>query len=82
MGGLVVQESVLPQEYRGAVREVSEDIMDLSTIAESLSTATAASGVVSTVDLSVLKSVQDLQAALTAEMFGSLGLGTTVDAFA
>jgi hypothetical protein len=56
--------------------------MDLSTIAEGLSTATTGSGVLSTVDLSVLKSVQDLQAALTAEMFGSIGIGTTVDAFA
>jgi hypothetical protein len=56
--------------------------MDLSSIAEGLSTATASSGLAGTVDLSVLKSVQNLQIAVTAELFGSLGIGTTIDAFA
>jgi hypothetical protein len=56
--------------------------MDLSTIATSLSNAPVASGVTGEVDLSVLKTVQNLQLTVASELFGSLGIGTAVDAFA
>jgi len=56
--------------------------MDLSTTAAALSTTAAQSGVLGNVDLSVLASVQNLQAVLVSELFGSLGIGTAVDAFA
>lgn len=56
--------------------------MDLSTTAAALSATTATSGVLGNVDLSMLASVQNLQAVLVSELFGSLGIGTAVDAFA
>jgi hypothetical protein len=56
--------------------------MDLSTVAASLSTTAASSGLLANVDFSVLASVQNLQAVLVSDLFGSLGLGTAVDAFA
>jgi hypothetical protein len=56
--------------------------MDLSTVAETLSTATATSGVLGDVNLSVLASVQNLQSVLVSELFGSIGIGNTIDAFA
>lgn len=57
--------------------------MDLSTIAAApTAAASSASGVTGTVDLSVLKSVQQLQAVLANELFSSIGLGAAVDTFA
>lgn len=57
--------------------------MDLSTIAAvPAAAASSASGVSGTVDLSVLKSVQQLQSALANELFSSIGLGVAVDSFA
>ena len=52
--------------------------MDLSGIATSL----AASSVSQSVDVGVLKAVQNLDAVTSAMMFASIGLGTGVDAFA
>jgi hypothetical protein len=56
--------------------------MDLSTVASSLASGAPAGGVAGSVDLSVLASVQQLQAVLAAELFGSLGVGTAIDAYA
>lgn len=57
--------------------------MDLSTLASSLSSGTASPGSVgASVDLSVLASVQQLQAVLASDLFGSLGIGNAIDAFA
>lgn len=52
--------------------------MDLSSIATGL----AAASVSQSVDVGVLKAVQNLDAATSAELFASIGLGTGVDAFA
>jgi hypothetical protein len=57
--------------------------MDLSTIAAApISGASSATGVSGQIDLSVLNSVQQLQAALANELFSSIGLGGTVDTHA
>ena len=48
----------------------------------SLSTGLAQSAVDSQVSVSVLKSLQNLDKSVAAELFGSIGLGTAVDALA
>lgn len=48
----------------------------------SLSTGLAQSAVSSQVGVSVLKSLQNLDKSLAAELFGSIGLGTNVNALA
>jgi hypothetical protein len=63
------------------MREVS-GVMDLSTTAAALSTTTASSGVLGSIDLSMLASVQNLQAVLVSELFGSIGIGASIDAYA
>ena len=52
--------------------------MDLSGIATGL----AAASVSQNVDVSVLKAVQNLDAATSSMLFASIGLGTGIDAFA
>ncbi len=52
--------------------------MDLSGIATSL----AMTSVAQSVDVGVLKAVQNLDAASSAMMFASIGVGTGIDAFA
>jgi hypothetical protein len=57
--------------------------MDLSTTAAALSsTAASSSGLAQTIDMSMLKSVENLQAVLVSDLFGSLGIGTNIDSFA
>lgn len=48
----------------------------------SISTGLAQSGVASQVNVSVLKSLQNLESTLAGELFGSIGVGRSVDAFA
>jgi hypothetical protein len=48
----------------------------------SLSTAMTMSAVGSQVDVGVLKAVQNLDQAVAAELFSSIGLGGSVDALA
>lgn len=52
--------------------------MDLSSIATGL----AAASVSQSVDVGVLKAVQNLDAATSSMLFASIGLGAGVDAFA
>lgn len=52
--------------------------MDLSGIATGLAAASVTQGV----DIGVLKAVQNLDAATSAMMFASIGLGTGIDALA
>lgn len=52
--------------------------MDLQSIASDL----AASSVTQGIDIGVLKAVQNLAAASSAELFASIGLGTGVNALA
>ena len=56
--------------------------MDLTTATAGLTSGSASNGVIGSVDLSVLASVQNLQSVLTSELFGSIGIGTAIDAFA
>ena len=58
--------------------EVSRKKMDLSSIASGL----AAASVSQSVDVGVLKAVQNLDAATSSLLFASIGLGTGIDAFA
>ena len=48
----------------------------------SVSTGLAQTAVATQVNVSVLKSLQNLEGALAAELFGSIGVGTNVDAVA
>lgn len=52
--------------------------MDLQSVASSLAASTVSQGV----NVGVLKAVQNLDAATTAELFASIGLGTGVNALA
>ena len=57
--------------------------MDLTSIASGLSNGSASPGTLGgSVGLSVLKSIQDLQAVLASELFGSIGIGNVIDAHA
>ncbi|HTU70808.1 MAG TPA: hypothetical protein VMF11_10875 [Candidatus Baltobacteraceae bacterium] len=53
--------------------------MDIGTVTAPLTDGSATTGSVS---LSVLKTVEDLQATISAELFQSLGVGTQIDRYA
>lgn len=46
----------------------------------SVSTGLAQAAVSTQVNVSVLKSLQNLESTLAGELFGSIGIGTTIDA--
>jgi hypothetical protein len=66
---------MISTEFRAAAQELS---MDVNSIAGSM----ALSSVASQVTVGVMKDIQSLQGDLVARLFGSIGIGNGVDAYA